>query len=188
MQRLAPAFVQPRMQKTLVVLTLLCDGCIAASVRAHTGVLVDQRQTGFQAGVDLGIGIATTKHSAVVETIGVAAGTPPVGLAVGLDYVRLGESSDGKLAGRIGFGGIPIAYGDLALSAGLRAAVLYVLRDRESSSSGEKWGSEASRSVLAVGLEAAVLEDGYRTGSTVEATIGASAGVTLELLELSTLY
>ena len=170
-----------------VICALLCSGCIAASVKAHTGVVADERGRGVQAGVALGIGIAGTKKSAVVETVGFAGGTAPkAGLAIGLDYVRFSEEHD--LGWRVGIAGIPLAYGEPAMT-GVRVGSLFVVRERYRSGGHEKMWSESTRSVMAVGLEAMVgfsVYDQYEM--TQESTFGGAAAVTWEWYLMSRMW
>jgi hypothetical protein len=135
---------------------LFCSGCIAASVKAHTGVVADERGRGVQAGVSLGIGIAG-KRSAVIESVGFAGGqAPKAGLAIGLDYLRLPEDSSSSKLGfgwRVGIGGVPLAYGNPA-TMGVRFATLFIVRDKSESDGHEKMFSGSTRNVRAFGVEA----------------------------------
>lgn len=167
------------MHSSLAVVGLLCSGCIAATARVHVGVVGDGGGFGAQAGLDLGIGIAT-KRGAVTETGGVVVGRPEVGMAVGLDYERLPEpGTELAMAWRAGIAGVPVAHGVPVYSA-LRGASLYVLRDRSSDGSqrDKEWFRTSSRSVFAVGLEAMV---GVMYGAPGDGgSIGGGAGITAE--------
>ena len=171
----------------LVVLLVFSTGCIAASVKAHTGVVTDERSTGVQAGISVGIGYAG-KRSAVVESIGFAGGqAPKAGLAVGLDYVHLPEDKPG-FAWRAGIGGIPLAYGDPSM-AGIRVATLFIFRDRSSYGGHEKSFQESTRFAHALGLEAMVgMATHGQFSEMPETYVGGSASVTYELYMLSRLW
>ena len=168
----------------LVCLWLLCNGC-AMSVRAHSGVVFDEHVTGIEAGLDLGVGLAT-KRSATVMTAGVAAGQAPhVGLAVGLDYTRIDADSDSRFACRVGFGGIAVAAGSPSPVASVHVAALRVLSDHHTSGS-EKF-NDSTRKIMALGVEGGLLIDGYDTagGPTHTTSIGGSVQLTAELLALT---
>ena len=134
------------------LLALASTGCIAMSVRAQTGVVADDRGAGVQAGVVLGFGYATDTDAGVLVGAGVSSGTSPaLGVTSTIDYVRLRE----RLGWRAGFTGTVPAIGDGALT-GLDVATLFPLRDHTSYDGSEKGFSVASRSVLAISVEAAL--------------------------------
>lgn len=160
--------------RSFVVVLLFCSGCIAGAVKGKVGVASDGVSTGLQVGASFGFGYAG-KRSALVESIGVAAGmAPKVGLDVGLDYVRLPDTySDVPMGWRVGMGGIPLAYGDPAIVGG-RAALLWVVRDKTRSSGHEKFGSSSTRNLGAAGLEvligASIYDENNRAGGSVSLT------------------
>jgi hypothetical protein len=176
------------MRMRIVVLVLLCSGCIAGSIKAHTGVVADERGRGVQAGVSLGFGYSG-KRSAVVASTGFAGGqAPTAGLSSGLDYVRFRDHGDKpRLAWRAGFGGVPLAYGEPTMS-GARVASLFVVRDRESSGGHEKMWSESSRTVMAVGIEAMIGAMFYDDEREKDTTFGGAASLTFEMYALSRMW
>jgi hypothetical protein len=171
-----------------IALLVFCSGCIAASVKAHTGVVADEYGRGVQAGVTVGFGYAG-ERSAVLESIGFAGGNAPkAGLDVGFDYVHLPAHGDEKLGFRVGFGGIPIAYGDPA-SVGVRVASLFLLADHYSSGGHEKMFSESTRTIRAFGIEAmAGLTVHDARDPMPRRAVGGSAQLTYEMYLLSRMW
>jgi hypothetical protein len=167
----------------LAVLALLCSGCIAGSIRAHTGVVADERGAGVQAGIALGWGYAG-KRSAILETAGFATGqSPKAGLTGGFDYVRFPKPNDhrGNVAWRAGFGGVLLSHGE-PNSVGVRVAALLLVRDNFRNDGHEKSISETTRTITAVGLE---LLGGMHVYDDDDRRFGGSASITLELFGLS---
>lgn len=179
--------------KVVVGLVALASsaGCIAVSARAHVDAVTDFQRHGVVAGVNVGFGYAGTR-SAVVASLGVDSGTAPtLGIHDTIDYVRLPERDVGW---RAGFGGTVGLIGEPSLVGG-RAATLFALRERSSSSEHEKFGGESSESLLAVSIETALgasirqgaeQPDGMRAPNDVR--LAASAGVGLELYYLSRMW
>jgi hypothetical protein len=163
--------------------------CLAVSARAHVGTVVDDQGAGVQAGVTLGLGLASSPRAAVVVTPGVVSGTVPrLGIADGIEYVRVPRSDASQLAWRAGFGGIVALLGGPTLS-GPHVAGLLVLRDRAEHWPGHEkmGGAGTSRSVLGLGVETRLgvsvrdLEaEAWQPGP------GFSASLTLEWISIST--
>ncbi len=173
----------------IALLALACSGCIAGTVKAHTGVVADEYGRGVQAGVSLGFGYAG-RHSAVVETIGFSGGQAPyAGLDLGLDYVAFPDHDEHVgIAWRVGVGGVPIAYGSPA-SVGVRLGSLFIVRDHEEYGGHEKGFREWSRTVHAVGIEAMVGKTIHDQWSDMpRSAFGGSAQVTYELYLLSRMW
>lgn len=177
--------------KVAVALALASSGCIAVSARAHVDAVTDFQRHGVVAGVNVGFGYAG-KRSAVLASLGVDSGTAPtLGIHDTFDYVRLPERTVGW---RAGFGGTVGLIGAPTLFGG-RAATLFALRERSSSSEHEKLGGSSSESLLAVSLET-TLGASIREGAEQPAgmrppndvRVGASAGVGLELYYLSRVW
>lgn len=161
----------------LLLLPLLCSGCIALSARAHVDVVSDVQHHGVMAGVNVGFGYAG-EHSAVVANLGVDTIQPTLGIHDTIDYVNLSEHP-----WRVGVGGTGAIIGQPSI-AGVRFASLFPLRDRSSSEEHEKFGGASSRTLWAASLEGtlgAVGRDG-------EVRLGGAAGVGLELYSLSRMW
>jgi hypothetical protein len=173
----------------LLLLLATQASCIALSARAHVGTVADRYGAGVQAGVTLGIGIATSPSTAVVVTPGVASGTAPtLGLTDAVEYVHAPTSDSPRFAWRAGFGGNVALLGGPTL-VGPHGAVLFVLRDRAQHRPGHEkmGGGGTSRSLLGLGVETRVgisvrdLEvDPPKPGP------GFSANLTLEWISIST--
>lgn len=170
----------------LLLLLATQASCIAVSARAHVGAAGDERETGVQAGITLGIGVATSSRSAVVVTPGVVTGAPRLGLADGIEYVRAGRGDDSWFAWRAGAGGTIAVIGEPTL-LGPHAAGLVVLRDRGRSWAGhEKMGGGGSaRSLLGVGVETRVGLSVREADGEKRRAFGYSAALTLEWIHLS---
>jgi hypothetical protein len=154
------------------------------SAKVHTGIVVDDRGQGVQAGLSLGLGIAG-KRSAVLESVGFAGGQRPnAGLTVGVDYVRLPERDDGGVGWRAGFGGVVLAYGE-PTNAILRAGALVPIRDRYRSGGHEKMYSTSTRTVAALGVEGFA---GLMVHDDDHATFGGGGAITFELYSLSRMW
>lgn len=176
------------MRTTLAVLTaaLASAGCIAVSARAHVAAVTDLDRHGVQAGVNLGLGYAM-ERTAVVASTGIETGNAPaLGLHSTIDVVRLPDDVDERFAWRAGFGTAHALIGE-PTQLGVRAASLFVLRDRARHSSGGKGFSSSFRSVIAVGLDAAFGLHLRETDDpeSPERGPGGSAGVTFEVYALS---
>lgn len=173
----------------LLLLVATQVSCIALSARAHVGTVGDGRGVGVQAGITLGLGIATSPESAVVVTPGVVSGSAPrLGLTDAIEYVRAPSSADSPFAWRAGFGGSAALLGNPTL-VGPHAAGLFVLRDRANRWPGHEkmGGGGTSRSLLGLGVET-------RAGASVRDLAagaaqlgpGFSASLTLEWISIST--
>ena len=85
----------------LLLLLATQASCIAVSARAHVGTVADPRGAGVQAGITLGLGIATSPSTAVVVTPGVVSGTAPtLGLTDAIEYVHAPSSDAPRFAWR----------------------------------------------------------------------------------------
>jgi hypothetical protein len=177
------------------LLALALTGCIAVSARAHVAGVTSGVGSGVQVGVTLGVGLTVNERTAVVESIGAASGTAPeLGLIGAVDYVRLPDHDDGsKLAWRAGVGG-QWAFVGAPILAGARFAGMYLISDKYSfDRGGEKCcGSSWDRSVVAIGIEGELGVAGREVDAPmsetteIERSVGASAGLTIEWLQMMT--
>lgn len=183
------------MRILFVVLALALSGCITVSARAHAGGVTSGVGSGVQVGVTLGLGLTVNKRTAVVESIGAASGTAPaLGLIGAVDYIRLPKADgDGALAWRAGVGA-QWAFIGAPILGGVRFGGMYLIRDKTSfDRGGEKCcGSSWDRSVIAIGIEGQVGVAGREVDvpmsddTELERSVGASAAVTIEWLQMST--
>lgn len=173
----------------LLLLVATQASCIALSARAHVGTVVDEQGAGVQAGITLGLGIATSPRSAVVITPGVVSGTAPrLGITDAVDYVRVPRADTSRLAWRAGFGGTVALLGGPTL-IGPHVAGLLVLRDRAEHWPGHEkmGGGGTSRSVLGLGVETRLgISERDLEAEAWQAGPGLSASLTLEWLSIWT--
>ena len=170
----------------LLLLLATQASCLAVSARAHVGAAADERQGGVQAGLSLGLGVATSSRSAIMATPGVVTGTPRLGIVDAFEYVRIGDHDDVSFAWRAGLGGTIALIGNPSLLGPHGAGVL-VLHDHKRSWSGhEKMGGGGSaRSVFGIGVEARAGIAVHENETEKIRAFGYSVAVTAEWLRLS---